>query len=96
MTLTLQLAVMWRPDSEKVHYDWLENGWPLEEEELRTSGRRLVRLVDWFLDGNQLMPFTVNMPGELIDENAEVIICSERYPSVIGINAKCFQGEIIS
>ena len=68
----LQLAILWRPNSEKVQYDWLENGWPLEEEELKVSRRRLVRLVDWFLDGNQLMAYTVNIPGELVDENAEV------------------------
>ena len=31
--------------------------------------------MDWFLDGNQVMAYTVNMPGELIDENAEVRLC---------------------
>ena len=57
-----------------MQYHWLEDGWPLEEEELKLSGRRLVRLMDWFLDGNQVMAYTVNMPGELIDENAEVMV----------------------
>ena len=69
------MALLWRPDSQKVQYHWLEDGWPLEEGELKLSGRRLVRLMDWFLDGNQVMAYTVNMPGELIDENAEVRLC---------------------
>ena len=65
-----------------MQYHWLEDGWPLEEEELKLSGRRLVRLMDWFLDGNQVMAYTVNMPGELIDENAEVRFCHISYYEV--------------
>lgn len=72
--LLLQVALLWRPDPENLQYDWLENGWPLEENDLKVSRRRLVRLVDWFLDGNQLMAYTIGMPGELIDENAEVTL----------------------
>ncbi len=69
---SLQLALMWRSDNEQLKFDFLENGWPLDEDELKLSRRRLVRLIDWFMDGNHLMAYTIDMPGELLDENAEV------------------------
>ena len=64
--------MLWRPKENRLQYDWLETGWPQDEEELKQSRRRLGRLVDWFLEGSNVMPFTMDMPGELYDENADV------------------------
>ena len=68
----LQVAVVWRRQPEQLQYDFLENGWPLDDDDLRQSRRKLHRLVDWFLSGSAVLPLSVDLPGELVDEYGDV------------------------
>ena len=66
------MAVVWRKEQKTLHFDWLEDGWPLEPSDVKLTRRRLHRLVDWFLSGSTVLPLAVEMPFDLVDEYAEV------------------------
>ena len=68
------MAVLSRTDEGgKVRYEIMHEGWPANDpSEINRSGRRLHRLVDWFLSGSEILPFYVNYPHDLIDEQADV------------------------
>ena len=70
--LSPQVAVLWRKTRERVQYDWLEEGWPLELTDVQRSKRRLTKLIDLLLTSAGTLPFVVELPVELIDENGQV------------------------
>ena len=69
--LFVQVAILWRRDSRKVQYDWLEEGWNLEGQDLMRSRRKLGQMIDWVLKGKDVLPYTADIP-ELFDEHAQV------------------------
>ena len=68
-----QVAVVWRSDDRQVHYDWLTDGWAAGEgEENSLSKQRLTELIQESLRSRDVLPYSMEMMADLIDENRGV------------------------
>lgn len=66
------MAILWHKEPKTVHYDMLENGWHSAGSELQRSRRKLKQVIDWLLQTGDVMPYTMKLRSEIIDEHAQV------------------------
>jgi len=69
----VQVVILWRRDKLKLSFDYLEDGWFSDGEELSLCKQRLVHMIDARLQSTDVLPFVVQLPQEFIDEHAKVV-----------------------
>lgn len=67
---TLKVAIVWRKKGKALQYDYLQDGWYASGKELEQSRNNLIHMVDWLLEGSDVLPFSIELSNDLIDEHA--------------------------
>ena len=65
---------MWHVDNRRVSYEFLEQGWNLQEESLDTSREALKKRLTELLQSDHLLPYKAVMP-DFYNEHALVCMC---------------------
>jgi hypothetical protein len=66
------VAVVWRSQQRQLQYDWLPDGWAAEEPDAELSRQRLTLLIEDSLRSRDVLPYSMEMMADLIDENRGV------------------------
>lgn len=77
------MVIIWRVDTHKLNYEFLEHGWSLDPQAVPQSRHELEERLTSILNGDNLLPYKATVP-EFYNEH--MLVCIFIFDSLIPVH----------